>query len=417
MYAMGDPGLNATVVDPASRDALDETLAAAGSPHPSVAPQNLRSTRPSVLPRVEAQGDDIRLVHDAVARYRTIAHLGAGGMGEVEQADDVDIGRSVAIKRLLPEAANTSGITRFVQEVRIVGNLEHPNVVPLHDVGLDAHGRYFFVMKYANGETLERIIERLQAHEPEARAEYTFERRIEIFLGILRALEYAHAQGVIHRDVKPANVMVGRYGEVWLMDWGVARRVGQVEAKYTDEPSDPAPSAQIRTTRHGSIVGTPAYMAPEQARGDLGAIDARSDLYAACVLFHELVTLRHYLDEHGTSLPGLLTAVETLEVGFLHLYRGVPDEPLPPVELIHFVRKGFAKKPEERWQSAAEMVAGLHGVLEGKVKVQCTATFTKRVLREAGRFTDRHPNLGFIALIAGAGALLSAAGVLLWHLV
>jgi serine/threonine-protein kinase len=417
MVAMtSDLPIHDTVADPRSQNAFDETLAASQSSGAVVAPASLRSTRPSVLPRVQPIGDDYQLVHESAARYRTVKELGAGGMGEVEQADDVDIGRPVAIKRLLPDAASAANLVRFVQEVRIVGNLEHPNVVPLHDVGLDANGRYFFVMKYVNGESLERVIERLQAHDPDAEREYTFERRIEVFLGVLRALEYAHAQGVIHRDVKPANVMIGRYGEVWLMDWGVAKRIGQSDVKYTDEPKDSSPRAQIRTTRHGAIVGTPAYMAPEQARGDLDAIDARSDLYAASVMFHELLTLRHRHEDKET-LQQLLEAIKTSEPGFIELLRPREGHPQPPAELVHLVRKGMKLNKDERWQSAGEMVAAIQGVLEGKVRIQCHATFTKRVARELGRFVDRHPNVGFVALLGAAGMMAWAIGATVWHFI
>lgn len=379
-----------------------------------LAPEALRSTRTSVLPRIELGLEGVvRVVHEPGERYRTMTLLGAGGMGEVERAEDVDIGRSVAIKRLLPNiAADATSLARFIEEVRIAGRLEHPNVVPIHDVGLDANGRYFFVMKYAAGETLERIIERLQAGEPEALRDYSFERRIELFIGVLNALAYAHAQGVVHRDVKPANVMVGRYGEVWLMDWGVAKRAGELDVKYTDEPADPSAKAQIRTTRHGSIVGTPAYMSPEQARGDIDRIDARSDLYSACVMFHELVTLRHYLDDRMESLQQLTHAIQTEEPTLSRIY---PTRGPAPAELIHFIRKGLQKDPALRYQSAEETIAVLHGILEGTAKVQCHATFTKRVFRSAGRLVDRHPHLAFVSLLLGMGTLLSAVGVLVAH--
>src|SRR5262249_60463772 len=142
---------------------------------------------------------------------------------EVVLVNDRDIERQVALKRLLPELQDPALLARFVDEIRIVGRLEHPNIVPIHDVGVDELGRYYFVMKYVEGETLESIIEKLAAGDPAYVRTYSYERRIEIFLGLLHALEYAHSHGVVHRDVKPANVMVGRYGEVVLMDWGIAK--------------------------------------------------------------------------------------------------------------------------------------------------------------------------------------------------
>jgi serine/threonine protein kinase len=175
--------------------------------------------------------------------------LGTGGMGVVERAEDVDIGRPVAIKRLLPEATHPFGVARFVSEIRIVGSLDHPNVVPIHDVGVDDDGRYFFVMKYVEGQTLADVIDKLAAGDPLTHAFWTFERRAELMIAVLQALEYAHERGVIHRDVKPENIMVGSHGEIRLMDWGIAKHVG------VQEPGE----------ANGALIGTPAYMSPEQA--------------------------------------------------------------------------------------------------------------------------------------------------------
>ncbi|MBK6534374.1 MAG: serine/threonine protein kinase [Deltaproteobacteria bacterium] len=135
----------------------------------------------------------------------------------------------MAIKRLRPEHANTSALLRFAQEVRTIGSLEHPNIVPVHDVGIDEEGKHYFVMKYVEGETLESVIEKLQAHDPATERRFPIEARAQLFLGILRAVQYAHARGIIHRDIKPANIMVGPYGEVMLMDWGLARPVRVAE--------------------------------------------------------------------------------------------------------------------------------------------------------------------------------------------
>jgi serine/threonine-protein kinase len=392
----------------AAPTALAQTAAAPSADAAIVPPAALRATRPSVLPHIERDNaGGLRVVHDGAERYKHVARIGAGGMGEVERAEDRDIGREVAIKRLLPEAANAAGLARFVDEVRIVGSLEHPNVVPVHDVGVDADGRYFFVMKYVEGETLEAIIEKLLARDPETTRAYPVSRRVEVFLDVLKALEYAHAQGVIHRDIKPSNVIVGRYGEVYLMDWGISRRVDAAEHEFVQETKDPSARAQVRTTRHGALIGTPAYMSPEQARGDHDRVDPRSDLYAACVMFHELLSLRYYLDDRCATLPQLLMAIEHVPMPYFGLGQGAPGHPGLPPEYAHFLAKGLQKDPARRWQSAAEMIAELYGILEGKVRVQCVATFSKRVTREAGRFVDRHPIGGFASLVGLALLLLS----------
>lgn len=186
---------------------------------------------------MRSEGGQIQLTYEAGDRYRTLGILGTGGMGVVERAEDIDIGRPVASKRLLSEASNAIGVACFVTEVRIVGSLDPPNVVPLYDVGVDADGCYFFVMKYVEGETLADIIARLAADDPAALAFWTSERRVELMIAVLQALDYAHERGVLHRDVKPENIMVGTHGEVRLMDWRIARRIG------VPDPGEDAPPA------------------------------------------------------------------------------------------------------------------------------------------------------------------------------
>jgi serine/threonine-protein kinase len=337
--------------------------------------------------------------------------LGHGGMGEVLLVEDQDIARPVAVKRLLPEMSDPAVLARFVDEIRIVGRLEHPNIVPIHDVGVDELGRYFFVMKYVEGETLESIVDKLAAGDPAYLRKYTYERRIEIFIGLLHALEYAHAHGVVHRDVKPANVMVGRYGEVVLMDWGVAKStasardpVAGAEGEITAEGDK---RGRLFATRVGSIIGTPAYMAPEQARGENDRVDHRCDLYSAAVVFHEMISLRHYLAD-AASLEALLTTVGAEQRSFVQLLNARHPDHRPPAELVHFVHKGLSLDPSRRFQSAREMIDELQKILEGDIAVQCHVTFTKRTARELGRFVDRRPHVAFFALVGVAALLLFA---------
>ncbi|WAS94957.1 serine/threonine-protein kinase [Nannocystis punicea] len=339
----------------------------------------------SVLPQVETDiGGQVRLVHDPRDRYRSLGVVGEGGMGVVERAEDVDIGRPVAIKRLLPEASHPLGVARFVGEVRIVGSLEHPNVVPIHDVGLDAEGRYFFVMKYVEGQTLGEVIDKLRRGDPEAHLAWPFERRAEIVISVLRALAYAHERGIVHRDIKPDNIMIGRFGEVWLMDWGIAKKM--------DEP-DPGVPTERGGDPIAGLIGTPAYMSPEQVRCE--PLDARSDLYSVAVVLHEFIGLNHYLAHRTDNLAVLLDAIEN-EKPVLRgpgAYDG-PHQSPPPIELQIVAGRGLAKDPAQRYQSAAEMLAGMRAYLEGRGEVRCMYSFTKRAMRESGRVIDRHPRLG-----------------------
>jgi serine/threonine-protein kinase len=399
--------LGRTIVDPPRASGEDQAVTVAAT-----RPADALSGRTTVLPRVEAARSGDGAISDSVrARYEHLRLLGAGGMGEVTLAQDHDIGRRVALKRLLPQAASADGLARFVDEIRTIGSLEHPNIVPIHDVGVDAEGRYFFIMKYVDGETLESIIARLAAGEPKAHARYTFEYRIQIFMGLLRALEYAHSHGIVHRDLKPANVMIGGYDEVILMDWGVARSVRAREPAVASPSGGDEQAAagreRLYTTRHGSLVGTPAYMSPEQASGRNDLIDERSDVYSATVLFHELLYLEHYL-ANRTTLATMLDGVLNEEPSFIQLgmTRRHPHQARVPAELVHFVAHGLRKDPARRWQSSREMIFALEEIIEGRVRIQCHATLTKRIVREIGRFVDRHPQISFgclLALAAGAG--------------
>ncbi len=326
--------------------------------------------------------------HPSLARYEERQVLGVGGMGEVRLAVDRDIGRKVAIKRL--HTAQSEEWASFVREARTVGLLEHPNIVPVHDIDTDDDGNVYFVMKHVEGETLEAVIEGLRARDPAYLARWSFEARIELFLGILHALEYAHSVGVVHRDVKPANVMVGPFGEVVLMDWGIALRDG-----------DQDPGA-------GRIVGTPYYMSPEQARGE--PVGPRGDLYSASVLFHELIVLEHYLEP-------LSDAAEVLHKVAQHGWRwSMLDwfkprkQPMPPMEFYHFLHKGMAHAKEDRFLSAREMADELQRMLEGRVRVQCHLTLVKRATRTAGRFVDRRPWIAFGLFAGTIGAACYGVG-------
>jgi serine/threonine-protein kinase len=368
------------------------------------------AARTTVLPRVDGDGINVHLTLEHQGRYEATKLLGVGGMGEVVLVRDHDIARPVALKRLLPEMTDPAILARFVDEIRTVGRLEHPNIVPIHDVGIDELGRYFFVMKYVEGETLEGIIGKLAAGDPVYTAKYSIEVRIELFLGVMHALEYAHAQGIVHRDIKPANIMVGRFGEVVLMDWGIAKpldatRDAAAGAEGAIASADEAPRARMYATRVGSLIGTPMYMSPEQARGDNATLDARSDIYSAMVLFHELIGLKHYLDD-SPDMPTLLARIISEEFGFFKMLGLNYPAVQPPGELVHFLVKGLAKDPAKRFQTAREVIAGLHGILEGKVHIQCHITFTKRLFREMGRLVDRRPWVAFAAMLGLVAAVV-----------
>jgi eukaryotic-like serine/threonine-protein kinase len=369
----------------------------------------------AVLPTVQPEASEPPPAEEDRLRFEPLRSLGRGGMGEVGLARDNDIGRMVAIKHLL----NARGIERFAEEIRTIGQLEHPNIPPVHDVGIDERG-YHFVMKYVDGETLATVIAKLAAGDPEYRERYSFERRVEIFLGVLHALEFAHSHGVLHRDLKPANIMIGAHGEVMLMDWGVAKAKRARETprppaeRAPQEVLPPGTASRPGSTYDGELIGTPYYMSPEQARGDNANVDERSDLYSAAVLFHELLCLKLYQSDR-TSLPALLTWIagpEELGPVALGLHRAA-GTPMPPAELLHIVAKGLRKDPARRYQSAGEMIEAVQRALEGRFAVQCIGTFSKRLTRAAGRLVDWNAAVALFALVS----LIGLAGYGLLRLV
>lgn len=323
----------------------------------------------------------------AVPRFDVIREIGRGGVGSVVAATDRDIGRRVAIKRMLSQHTRSeSAVMRFVDEVRTVGQLDHPNIVPLHDVGRDPQGDYFFVMKLLEGETLEAIIGRLRSGDREAHQRWTFARRTELFTQILHAMRFAHDQGFVHRDIKPANIMVGTHGEVHVVDWGVAKRVGAPELR-SGEVSGPE-SVSVTKTRAGALIGTPRYMAPEQTRGE--PADARTDTWQLSLLLYELLTLHHYLDGEDT-LEGVLDGVRERPITHpRHLPRS-PHQMSVPADLAWYTMAGLEREPAKRFVDAGGMLARLEARADGFIPVDCPVTAQKWFLNTVTRTLDRYP--------------------------
>lgn len=361
--------------------------------------------RNTVLPRVEWEGPTPKVNPSQRHRFEELGLLGEGGMGEVVLAKDHDIEREVALKRL-PENCDLGRVMRFVEEIRTVGQLEHPNIVPVHDVGVDSAGRYYFVMKHLHGETLESIIGRLHDGDAAAHARFTIPVRMQVMLSVMNALSYAHKQGFMHRDLKPANIMVGPYGEVTVMDWGLAKRI-----RTADLPGTNVADSRARTvlqTQLGAIMGTPLYMSPEQARGANDTLDERTDLYSLAVVFHELLHLEHYLKGRN-DVHAVLEGVKNV-TPVLHKATMKGRKYQVPAELDWFLEKGFEKDPAKRYASVAEMTDELQRIIRGECRVRCQRTFLKRMLYEAGKLTDDRP----IVVIVGTavlGTLFAAAVV------
>jgi hypothetical protein len=217
--------------------------------------------------------------------------IGRGGMGEVVAAHDRRIGRDVAVKRMRAANPSPATIGRFLREARIQARLDHPAIVPVHELGTDSDGRPYFTMKRLAGVTLAKRLEQPSALQPLLRA----------FVDVCLAVQYAHERRVVHRDLKPANIMLGDYGEVYVLDWGVARVIDE-------RPREPREPGHIDTldegTGTGDLLGTPGYMAPEQVRGE--RVDAAADVYALGAVLFEILT-GEPLHPRDAAIPSTLS--------------------------------------------------------------------------------------------------------------
>ncbi len=291
-------------------------------------------------------------------RYRHDRALGRGGMGEVLLADDRRIGRQVAVKTLREHARGDAGATaRFLREARIQGQLEHPAIVPVYDLGAHADGQPYFTMKRLRGMTLEQLLARLTAGDPDIARAWSVRKLLGGFAQVCQAVHFAHSRGVVHRDLKPSNIMLGDFGEIYVLDWGVARLAG-----VADEASTVVTTGDDDTDRtaHGSVIGTPGYMAPEQLRGDVEAVDARSDVYALGAVLFEILTLTPLHDRSsGDSIRR-----STLEGADARATARAPDREVAP-ELEAICVRATALAPADRHASAAELVAELERYLDG----------------------------------------------------
>lgn len=339
-------------------------------------------------------------------RYQLEKEIAQGAMGRVLLARDHDINRPVAIK-VMRAGRQTSprARRRFVEEVQLAGQLSHPNIVPIHDVGITEEGVGWYTMRYVEGSTLQDVIHRLRAGEPLTHALYTPARRLQLFLAVLDAVGYAHARGIIHRDLKPANILVGRYGEVFVADWGVAKRIGISPRSDHDEGPGPDPivtAGNDTDTRDGAVVGTPWYMSPEQARGENSKVDARTDVYALAAILYELLSLEHYLH----PLPRTAKTADVLQAVQEHtavLATAVahPAQPMRvPMDLARMLVRGLAKDPATRFQSVGEFRQAILRIVDGTPQVECPSTAALWGLGALKRAMSRFPVLGWF-LVAG----------------
>lgn len=316
--------------------------------------------RDSVAPFVWAVPDGAAVRE----RFETLETIGEGGMGSVFRVRDGVLERELAMKVIHPEAELEPELAaRFITEAQLTAQLDHPSIVPVHDVGAGDGGTgLFFTMKRVSGVTLSDVLIELKGTRPK---QEVLKRLVGYLIKVCHALEFAHARGVVHCDVKPSNIMVGDFDQVYLMDWGVAvvRDVGCLDGETPAQPVTQGAtlssqtSSRLRASRSASIVGTPAYMAPEQGQGDPGGFDERTDVYGLGGVLHEVLTGKPPNQRSSSGLTSIPERHASLRPGELW------DE-LPP-GLVEVTLQALSHERERRQPTVRVFRRQLESFLEG----------------------------------------------------
>ncbi len=321
------------------------------------------------------------------ARYAVKTMLGQGGMGEVYLCADDWIGREVAMKVAhKDQAAHPHLRSRFVREALVQGQLEHPSIVPVYDLGARPDGTAFFTMKRVRGLTLAEVIAGLRKGDAAIARAYTRRRLLTAMSSVCLAVSFAHSRGVVHRDLKPENVMLGDFGEVYVLDWGVAR---VLEDAWTQGGASVDKAGPIGKTQAGAMVGTPGYAAPEQLQGDR-KVGEPADIYALGVILFEILALAPL--HEGRTVDALVAS--TLAGGPVRPSERSPDIEVAP-ELERICAKATAILPEERFRSARDVQEAIEAYLDGERHAEVRGELSRRHVRQAAEV---------FAPEAGAGA-------------
>lgn len=346
-----------------------------------------------------------------ISRYTNFAEMSVGNRSRLSSAFDTIVGRTVAIKSLLPSCAvDRRHRRRFLREARVTAQLQHPNTVPVYDIGTDPDLGIYFTMKRISGENLLQVIRRLSQGDGEALAAFPLRRLLDIAINVAQSLAYSHVRGVIHRDIKPENIWVGNFGEVIVLDWGVAkvwgypdeleelspptpaelaerglsdegsssaddisasweidaehraaieRRLGSDMSDVGSHTEDDLEKDQLRTlTNNGQRLGTPLYMSPEQVRGSQ-FVDDRTDMFSLGVVMYEMLTQKEPF--RGRSIEETFQFIQNWDPP--KPSSQVPFADIPPA-LDQVVSKAIAKRADDRFQTMPELIAQLQTVMD-----------------------------------------------------
>jgi WD40 repeat protein/serine/threonine protein kinase len=347
-------------------------------------------------------------------RYSPRGEIARGGMGVIQRMWDSDLRRNLAMKVMLERRQRKGGIRgsatesrhigRFLEEAQITGQLDHPGIVPVHELGLNEAGQLYFTMRLVRGRDLRAIFELVH----DEREGWTVARALGVIQRVCEAMAYAHSKRVIHRDIKPSNIMVGRFGEVYVMDWGLAKVTGRKDMHdlrpdlegaegaghvHPDIPEDGEPHRSPLQTMDGTVVGTPSYMSPEQAQGKDNLIGPQSDIYSVGALLYQLLSGQMpYVNEGKQVSPFALPSAvrKGPPRSILQINRRVPPA------LVAICEKAMARDTGDRYPSMKDMADELRAFIEGRV----VRTYETGALAEARKWVVRNKGSAAILGIA-----------------
>jgi serine/threonine-protein kinase len=341
----------------------------------------------------------------AGSRYRPVRFHANGGQGEVYLARDATLSREIALKRIQPRHAGRDEVVRrFVREAEVCGRLQHPGIVPVYDLGRDAEGQPFYVMRFIEGESLAAAVQRFHA-EPHFDS-LKFHKLLQAFVAVCNTVAYAHSRGVIHRDLKPTNAMLGRFGETLVIDWGMARPFERSEEQRSVEEASVIPSADREgsETVEGQAVGTPAYMPPEQAEGRLDELGPAADIFSlGAVLYYMLTGRPPYQGRYGRAVVELAKRYD--------FPRPQEVQPATPRPLEAVCLKAMARQPGDRYPTTTALAVDVEHWLADEPVSAWRESWGETTWRWA-RHHQILVTLAIVALLFSA-AMVLAAGIIL----